>query len=680
MREGEKEKTREAREDGQHLLFSGFLCYNFGERRAAGTEGPGRLRSFTFRGRREMEELISKWHRELEIFSRIKPLLILEGNVLDQYRYPVAGSLKQDEIVPLSRYLYTYLRDEGYDQIVFYSNLVGFVSPYDPGMLNRFAAMTGTTVNRGAVQAEFKGNDADTAPNVIRRALGQTEKATAVVLEMASHYITTPERMDQQDVNSFNILLQSALSSAWVRTPNGRKQNLLILLVNKLNDLPAWFYLNNPVCKILELDAPSREERKRMLEGENIAGFFSGTVYRRDMPYYQEHPEELERIRERFVGLTEGLTFTELEEMRLLSKQEETPIRDLCSVVDLYKYGIKENPWSTLSVESLKTAKQDFEKRIKGQDAALERTLDVVKRAVTGMNGVNSSSTGKPKGVLFYAGPTGTGKTETAKALAEKLFGDESACVRFDMSEYGQSHSDQKLMGAPPGYVGYEAGGQLTNAVKEKPFSILLFDEIEKAHSSVLDKFLQILEDGRMTDGQGKTVYFSETIIIFTSNLGIYVEDAMGNRHANVTMDMDYQEVRTRVRSAIEDYFKLELGRPEILNRIGENIVVFDYIRKDAGKQILRSQVNKIVNNLREQKNIRIRMEEAAYQTLEEAATHDLSNGGRGIGNQVESLLVNPLSRWMFDNAVIQDAELVIEGFDTAANPPALRCRKEAEA
>ena len=624
-----------------------------------------------------MDELISKWHRELELFSGIKPLLILEGNVLDQYRYPVSGSPRQDEIIPLSLYLHTYFQDEGYDGIVFYSNLVGFVNPYQPAMLERYAALTGTKVQQGAIQAEFKGNDANTAPNMIRRAMGQRNCSTVTVLEMASHYITTPERMDQQDVNSFNILLQSALSSAWVRTPNGKKQNLLILLVNKLNDLPAWFYLNNPVCKILELDAPSREERKRMLEGDHLAGFFSSTVYRRDMPYYREHPDELERIRERFTGLTEGLSFTELEEMRLLCKQEETPIRDLCKTVDLYKYGIKENPWSTLSMESLKTAKQDFEKRIKGQDAALERTLDVVKRAVTGMNGVNSSSAGKPKGVLFFAGPTGTGKTETAKALAEKLFGDESACVRFDMSEYGQSHSDQKLMGAPPGYVGYEAGGQLTNAVKENPFCILLFDEIEKAHSSVLDKFLQILEDGRMTDGQGKTVYFSETIIIFTSNLGIYVKDAFGHRQPNVTMDMEYNEVRTRVRSAIEDYFKLELGRPEILNRIGENIVVFDYIRKEAADLILKAQVDKIIRNLREQKNIQIRIEDYAYKSLEEAATFDLSNGGRGIGNQVEALLVNPLSRWMFDHAVIQDAEVVIEGFETTANPPALRCRME---
>ena len=195
----------------------------------------------------KMEELIPRWHRELELFSGIKPLLILEGNVLDQYRYPTQGSVAQDEIIPLSRYLHTYFSDNGYDQVIFYSNLVGFMSPYDPAMLNRVAAMTGTTIKDGAIQAEFKGNSADTAPNVIRRAMFQRKEATVTVLEMASHYITTPERMDQQDVNSFNILMQSALSSSWVRTTQGKKQNLLILLVNKLNDLPAWFYLNNPV-------------------------------------------------------------------------------------------------------------------------------------------------------------------------------------------------------------------------------------------------------------------------------------------------------------------------------------------------------------------------------------------------------------------------------------------------
>ena len=171
-----------------------------------------------------MTPLISKWHRELELFSAVKPLIILEGNVSDMCRYPVEGSIPEDKLVSLTEYLNGYLTDKGYAQVVFYSNLVGFMNPYAPGMLTSFARRNGCEVRSGAIPAEFKGNAASTAPHIIRRALSSTAAASAVVMELASHYIITPERMDQHDVNSFNLLMQSAMSAATVRTPMGKRQ------------------------------------------------------------------------------------------------------------------------------------------------------------------------------------------------------------------------------------------------------------------------------------------------------------------------------------------------------------------------------------------------------------------------------------------------------------------------
>lgn len=175
-----------------------------------------------------------------------------------------------------------------------------------------------------------------------------------------------------------------------------------------------------------------------------------------------------------------------------------------------------------------------------------------------------------------------------------------------------------------------------------------------------------------MTDGQGQTVYFSECIIIFTSNLGIYTRNAQGERVQNVSSDMAYEEVSSRVRSAIESYFKLELGRPEILNRIGENIVVFDYIREPIAKQILDAQIYKIKRTLLMEKNIKLELTDSAQATLLNAAVSNLNNGGRGIGNIVESHLINPLARFLFDNNVFKDAEVIIRDIDTAVSPVSL--------
>jgi len=620
-----------------------------------------------------MNNFLPKWHRELDIFHKIKPLIIIDGNILDIFEYPVEGDLR-GSILRLPQYLHYYLKKCGYDIIAFYDNMQGFHNRNESACIDKFAGICGAKTQNNAIVVDFKGKSGASVP--VRQALTQNEIPTAIVMDFASRYIVSPDNIDQAEVDSFTNLMITAMDSSEVCTAEkGFVKNILILLVNKLNDIPAWLYLNNPNVKSITIGTPSKDERENFVKGENFEVFFDNDIYTKDIGFYRDKNDELIKIQEKFIALTEGFSFTELNSLRILCQNEKFRISNMCGVIDLYKYGIRDNPWNASGlIEKLKSTEADFEKRVKGQKTAIVKSLDIVKRAVTGMSGIQHSSYGKPKGVLFFAGPTGTGKTETAKTLAEKIFGDENCCIRFDMSEYSQSHSDQKLLGAPPGYVGYDAGGQLTNAVKANPFSILLFDEIEKAHPLIFDKFLQILEDGRMTDGQGNTVYFSETIIIFTSNLGIYTKDQHGQRQENVSQEMNYTEIQSKVKSAIEDYFKLELGRPEILNRIGENIVVFDFIRPEAAKLILDSQINKIISVLASEKNINISLSGDSRETLLKSALMNLHNGGRGIGNIVESQFVNPLSRYMFDNYMIKDLGLIIESVNIDEDPISITC------
>lgn len=616
---------------------------------------------------------VPKWHRELEIFTQVKSIVILDGNVLDVYQYPLDGVMPKGSILRLTEYLHYYFSDLGYKSIVFYDSTEGFTNKCDPTMVKAFGDMLHARTNKDVISANFRGAEEDRAASLIKKALAQSQIPTVVVLNMASRYISSPDNLTQDEVDAFSSLVKASLDAREVRLDDGTiLKNLLIIVANKLNDLPAWFYLQNPNVKTIAIGSPSLEEREALVKGDSFKSFFDKAIYDAEISDYDEVKDELIKIQDKFVALTDGMSFTELNGLRKLCKKEKLHIREMCDVVDLFKYGIRENPWRQLDLDAIANAPAAFEKRVKGQPYAQTKTLDIIKRAITGLSGLQGSSHGRPKGVLFFAGPTGTGKTETAKTLAEILFGNEDACIRFDMSEYSQSHSDQKLLGAPPGYVGYEAGGQLTNAVCAKPFSILLFDEIEKAHPTILDKFLQILEDGRMTDGQGQTVYFSECIIIFTSNLGIYTRNAQGERITNVTQDMPYEVVSQKVRSAIEDYFKLELGRPEILNRIGENIVVFDYIRPDIAELILDGQIKKIKKTLLAEKQITLELDDTIRNYLLNAAMSNLSNGGRGIGNIVESDLINPLARFLFDNRAFSDAVVKISDIDATTAPVSL--------
>ena len=632
---------------------------------------------------------IPKWHRELEIFSRIKPIVILEGNVLDRYVYPVdsaCGVPKGTIMSGLSAYLNTFLTDCGTDIVVEYDSIRGFRNIGRPSgedtPLSRFAGISGANIQNGVIDAPFaapRNSIEGTAPAIIARALEQHESSVCVIMNFASRYITGPQHNPIEDVNAFTLLQQAGLSSTNYRKritgPDGKisqenrdSLNSVFIIVNKLNDLPSWFFLDNPAVKVINISTPRREERETFIKGgNNFSSFFDRQIYNEEIGFYQqpENQHLLEELQNKFIGATDQFSFTDINSLRLLCKNEKLHLKELPSVVDLFKFGLKDNPWNAIDRTQVANAFEILQRRVKGQDLALKKTVDVIKRAVTGMASLQHSSNSHPKGVLFFAGPTGTGKTELAKSMAELIFGDEKNFIRFDMSEFSQSHSDQRLLGAPPGYVGYEAGGQLTNAVRNNPFSIILFDEIEKAHPLILDKFLQILEDGRMTDGQGKTVYFSEAVIIFTSNLGISQEiqdpaTGMVQRKQVVTPELDYEEVQQKVMEGIERYFKEKISRPEILNRIGENIVIFDFIRPQVAELILNSQIKKIISRVSEEKKIRIEISDKAREHLLEAAKGNLENGGRGIGNVVESHLINPLSRALFDLNVAENGTLKV--------------------
>jgi ATP-dependent Clp protease ATP-binding subunit ClpB len=273
--------------------------------------------------------------------------------------------------------------------------------------------------------------------------------------------------------------------------------------------------------------------------------------------------------------------------------------------------------------EKLLGMEDQLRERVVGQDEALRAVSAAVRRARAGLQDPS-----RPIGSFIFLGPTGVGKTETARALAEFLFDDERAMVRIDMSEYMEKHSVSRLIGAPPGYVGYEEGGALTEAVRRRPYCVLLFDEIEKAHPDVFGALLQILDDGRLTDGQGRTVDFRNAVLIMTSNLG--------SQHIIELSENDESEIERRVDEALRAHFK-----PEFLNRVDETIV-FHPLRRSEFHRIVDIQLERVQSLLRERR-IELEVADDARELLAERG-YDPNYGARPLKRTIQRMLQDPLS------------------------------------
>jgi len=262
--------------------------------------------------------------------------------------------------------------------------------------------------------------------------------------------------------------------------------------------------------------------------------------------------------------------------------------------------------------------------RVVGQDEAVRLVSDAIRRSRSGLSDPN-----RPYGSFLFLGPTGVGKTELCKALATFLFDSEDHLIRIDMSEYMEKHSVSRLIGAPPGYVGYDEGGQLTEQVRRKPYSVILFDEIEKAHPDVFNALLQVLDDGRLTDGQGRTVDFRNTVIVMTSNLGSQMIQSMAGS--------DYQVVKLAVMGEVKAHF-----RPEFVNRIDE-IVVFHALAEDHIKSIARIQLEVLKNRLAKM-DYGFEVSDAALGELAKVG-FDPVYGARPLKRAIQSELENPLAK-----------------------------------
>jgi len=460
---------------------------------------------------------------------------------------------------------------------------------------------------------------------------------------------------------------------------NISSNNRLIMVALRDTLVPVEFYTNSQKTAVISIPMPDKEDR---------------------LAYMKHRLGDIQYI-DLIADLTEGLYLRDLD---IISKELKDKLglntTEIKQLINKYRIGEPQDYWGKLDIEKINDATSWFIDKggIKGQDDAVGKVIDTLTMARAGLSGMSSGTSSKPKGILFFAGPTGVGKTFLAKKLAEFLFGSQDAFIRFDMSEFKEEHALSKFIGSPPGYTGSERGGLLTNAVRERPFSVILFDEIEKAHPKILDLFLQILDEGRLTDSRGQTVFFTETVIIFTSNIGtrtnkrLHGQDApceekniIDNIRAEMISDEERQvKIHNHFRTSVEQYFRNEISSPELLNRIGNNIVPFNYIDNSGIQEdIIKSHLTRIIQEFEERfksKKYRLQISDSVIPYIREKYGAKIAEfGGRSVTTAIEDEIMKPLSKELLRAEHDADANIsfmVTSEFNSPANQITVNVKK----
>ncbi|HBU21639.1 TPA: type VI secretion system ATPase TssH, partial [Candidatus Beckwithbacteria bacterium] len=500
------------------------------------------------------------------------------------------------------------------------------------GLKEKYEVHHGIKITDDAVVAAAKLSDRYIADRFLPdKAIDLVDEATSgLKIESESQ----PEELDQlkRQITQLEIE-QAALKKEKSKTAQARlaeiKKNLAPLKEKETKLKLRWASQKELLTKIQKLQGQADELKTRLetLERE-VKLEEAAKIKYGDLPQIEK---ELTKLQETWEKIPDEdkilkLSVTEEDIAQVVSRWSGVPVAKLLST----------------EAEKLAHLEDELHQRVVNQDEAVREVAGAIRRSRAGI-----SEETRPIGSFIFMGPTGVGKTELAKALAEVLFGDEKALVRTDMSEYSESHSLARLIGAPPGYVGFEEGGQLTEAVRRKPYSVILFDEIEKAHPQIFNAFLQILDEGRLTDGKGRTISFKNTVVIMTDNLGgNIIQDYAGKKDKQ-------EEMKQKIWELVNQSF-----RPEFINRL-DQIIIFDQLTPEMLNSIVKLQLDRVNRRLADKK-ITLKVTPAAEKYLSQKGFDD-AFGARPLKRVIQNEILDPLSLMIIENKVKEGTTVTID-------------------